>query len=129
MKYLTKRGLDGLKAYQYKASGYTYLDNLHRPFLDCEHRSPCSSCCVSCSYALLTLEAKSLIWSVATILPPVRSCSCPGAATKLPLWLAPNLITLMGTMALVASYLTSAYYTPDFKGEPAAAAEAAPQVC
>jgi hypothetical protein len=36
MKYLTKRGLDGLKAYQYKASGYTYLDNLHRPFLDCE---------------------------------------------------------------------------------------------
>lgn len=74
MKYLTKRGLDGLKAYQYKASGYTYLDNLHRPFLD---------------------------W----------------AALQLPLWLAPNLITLMGTMALVASYLTSAYYTPDFVGD------------
>lgn len=51
----------------------------------------------------------------------------PGAALQLPLWLAPNLITLMGTMALVASYLTSAYYTPDFVGEAAAAAAAAMQ--
>lgn len=42
-KYLTKRGLDGLKAYQYKATGYTFLDNLHTPFLNCEHCSSSSS--------------------------------------------------------------------------------------
>lgn len=40
-----------------------------------------------------------------------------GAATKLPKWLAPNLITLTGTMALVAAYFVSMYYTPDFEGE------------
>lgn len=73
MGYLTKRDLDGLKAYQYKATGYTMLDNLHRPFLD---------------------------WS----------------ASKLPKWLAPNLITLTGTFALVAAYLAAAYYNPDFEG-------------
>ena len=74
MGYLSTRALEGLKAYQYKATGYTMLDNLHRPFLD---------------------------W----------------AASKLPKWLAPNLITLTGTFALVASYLAAAYYAPDFDGE------------
>lgn len=39
-----------------------------------------------------------------------------GCAARLPRWLAPNLITLMGTMGLVASYLVSGYYAPDFVG-------------
>lgn len=45
--------------------------------------------------------------------------------SKLPLWLAPNLITLVGLMALVSSYLISAYYTPDFEGAGRAAARLA----
>ena len=34
----------------------------------------------------------------------------------LPMWLAPNLITLIGVSALVASYATSAAYLPEFAG-------------
>jgi hypothetical protein len=30
--YLTPRALRGLKAYTYKATGYTWLDDLHTPF-------------------------------------------------------------------------------------------------
>lgn len=36
MPYLTRRALDGLKAYQYKPSGYTMLDHAHAPALNCE---------------------------------------------------------------------------------------------
>ena len=36
---------------------------------------------------------------------------------RLPLWLAPNLITLTGTMGLVVAYCVAMYYTPDFEGE------------
>ena len=32
------------------------------------------------------------------------------------MWLAPNLITLIGVSALVASYATSAAYLPEFAG-------------
>jgi hypothetical protein len=32
------------------------------------------------------------------------------------MWLAPNLVTLLGTMALVVAYLINTYYTPDFVG-------------
>lgn len=35
---------------------------------------------------------------------------------RLPGWLAPNLITLIGTLWLVAAYLLAAYFTPDFSG-------------
>lgn len=34
--YLTSRGLEGLKSYQYKPSGYTILDELHQPVWNCE---------------------------------------------------------------------------------------------
>jgi len=34
----------------------------------------------------------------------------------LPNWLAPNLITLTGLMALIVAYCTSAVYLPDFRG-------------
>lgn len=32
------------------------------------------------------------------------------------MWLAPNLITLLGTMGLVLGYAASAYYLPEFEG-------------
>jgi hypothetical protein len=32
----------------------------------------------------------------------------------MPMWLAPNLITLTGTMCLIVAYLISAWYSPDF---------------
>lgn len=73
MARLSRRALEGLRNYQYKAGGYTWLDEIHGPFWD---------------------------WLV----------------TKLPLWLAPNLITLIGTFAIFASYLINAYYLPDFEG-------------
>lgn len=34
----------------------------------------------------------------------------------LPMWLAPNLITLSGLMGVIISYFVSAYYIPDFVG-------------
>lgn len=33
---LTPRALRGLKAYVYKATGYTWLDDVHTPFWNCE---------------------------------------------------------------------------------------------
>ena len=39
MPYLSQRALEGLKAYEYKPAGYTYLDKLHAPFYNCE-RTP-----------------------------------------------------------------------------------------
>lgn len=36
MGYLSTRALNGLKAYEYKPGGYTWLDNIHRPWLDCK---------------------------------------------------------------------------------------------
>lgn len=35
----------------------------------------------------------------------------------LPGWLAPNLITLTGLIALLATYVVTAYYSPDFEHE------------
>lgn len=32
MPYITPRGLKGLKQYQYKPGGYTWLDDWHQPF-------------------------------------------------------------------------------------------------
>jgi hypothetical protein len=37
MVYLSRRALEGLKAYEYKPAGYTYLDKIHAPFYNCEH--------------------------------------------------------------------------------------------
>jgi hypothetical protein len=113
---MSKRALDGLKAYQYKPSGYTILDKWHAPGLNCACRlgtAHAGGVCV-CVHMQLTV--------CVGLIPQHgngRCCCCgctAGATTKLPLWLAPNLITLIGTMLLVASYLLSAHYTPDFEG-------------
>lgn len=34
--YLSRRALEGLKQYQYKPAGYTFLDNWHQPIWNCE---------------------------------------------------------------------------------------------
>lgn len=39
--------------------------------------------------------------------------------TLMPMWLAPNLITLLGTGGLVFGYMVSAFYLPGFSGEAA----------
>ncbi|KAI8470281.1 MAG: CDP-Ethanolamine:DAG ethanolamine phosphotransferase [Monoraphidium minutum] len=75
MPYLSRRALEGLKLYEYKPSGYTYLDKLHAPFYE---------------------------WCV----------------ERTPMWLAPNLITLTGTIGLIIAYCVSAWYAPDFTADP-----------
>ncbi|CAD7701202.1 unnamed protein product [Ostreobium quekettii] len=74
MPYLSSEALKGLKAYQYKAGGYTWLDDLHTP-----------------------------AWNY--------------VVSKLPMWLAPNMITLSGTLAVVMAYLLTIWYLPNFQGE------------
>lgn len=79
MGYLSRRALQGLKAYQYKAGGYTWLDDLHQPF-----------------------------WKA--------------IVEALPMWLAPNLITLIGSLGVFCTYLVASYYSPDMEGDRFAAA-------
>jgi hypothetical protein len=89
------------------------------------HAAPAASAAMSAGACLLDAFTRTSAYDLtsASALPRCMDVTvCAGAALQLPLWLAPNLITLMGTMALVASYLTSAYYTPDFEGEAATAA-------
>ncbi len=54
-----------------------------------------------------------------TLLPSAVAL-CPNAAditnNWLPLWLAPNLITLMGLWALLAAYALGVKYLPEFAG-------------
>lgn len=40
-----------------------------------------------------------------------------GMVSLLPMWLAPNLITLMASCAIVAAYATNVYFNPGFTGE------------
>lgn len=49
----------------------------------------------------------------------VHHCrQCAGIVNYFPMWLAPNLITLLGTMGLVVGYVASAIYLPEFEGWP-----------
>ena len=72
--YLDDRSLRGLKAYKYKAGGYTWLDDLHNPIWN---------------------------WIVSNLFP---------------MWLAPNLVTLTGTMCLLASHGLLIYHAPHMDG-------------
>ncbi|KAK9792253.1 hypothetical protein WJX73_008786 [Symbiochloris irregularis] len=74
MPYLSTRALGGLKQYEYKSGGYTWLDDLHQPF-----------------------------WNWVT--------------AHLPLWLAPNVITLIGLAGLLVAYIVAFVYLPGFAGE------------
>lgn len=103
MTYLSPRALQGLKQYQYKSGGYTLLDDIHQPFwngqkLPMLNRHARSKYAVSsgrtCDYRLL----------------------CAGIVSVLPLWLAPNLITLIGIFALVVAYVVTLFYLPGIAG-------------
>lgn len=48
--------------------------------------------------------------------------------TLFPLWLAPNLITLLGTGWLVLAYFVSAYYLPNFEGAASVPPSASPRL-
>uniref|UniRef100_A0A7S0X1J6 Ethanolaminephosphotransferase n=1 Tax=Chlamydomonas leiostraca TaxID=1034604 RepID=A0A7S0X1J6_9CHLO len=52
-----------------------------------------------------------------TILDVIHAPIWNGITDMLPMWLAPNLITLTGLMGVIGSYLISAYYLPDFVGQ------------
>jgi hypothetical protein len=97
MTYLSQRALAGLKAYTYKPTGYTLLDTLHNPFFECE-----TLFCMGHAGCSRNVDDTAL--------------NLAGSVQQLPMWLAPNLVTLLGTMALLVAYLINTYYTPDFVG-------------
>ena len=47
---------------------------------------------------------------------PAPPCAADITNNWLPLWLAPNLITLIGVSALVMAYVAAAVQLPDFAG-------------
>jgi hypothetical protein len=166
MPYLTRRALEGLKAYKYKPAGYTYLDRVHAPFYECEQRAGalkrgsaqcsvggrrrrrrrplgpvprrgrgrgvaalagarhCSQCVAHGGYppSAATLQQRRALPS--GVEPPCHAALTlallatvpPGCIDRLPMWLAPNLITLTGTIGLIIAYCVSAWYSPDFAG-------------
>ena len=103
MTYLSPRALQGLKQYQYKSGGYTLLDDIHQPFWNGE-QLPMLGCHARSEYAVCS----------------GRTCHywllCTGIVNVLPLWLAPNLITLIGIFALVVAYVTTLFYLPGIAG-------------
>ena len=120
MPYLSKRALQGLKAYKYKPAGYTKLDEIHTPFWNCELRWRRGAAKLRGS----SMGFDTARWSRRRTHPTqtYNESHTPGTKLKgiverLPLWLAPNLITLTGTMGLVVAYCVAMYYTPDFEGE------------
>lgn len=48
-------------------------------------------------------------------LTPITRADC---VKLLPMWLAPNLVTLSGLFCLIVAYIANAYYLPDFVGRP-----------
>lgn len=44
-------------------------------------------------------------------------CVGTGVVEYLPKWLAPNLITLIGLVALIIAYLVAAYFYPALEGK------------
>lgn len=72
MVYLSRRALEGLKAYEYKPSGYTYLDRIHTPFWECE----CLAGCGPGPRWRRSLESSAP--------PPARCCAAPAADVAAP---------------------------------------------
>jgi hypothetical protein len=121
MKYLSTRALEGLKRYQYKPSGYTFLDKIHTPFWNCGwplRRREAGAAGAGAGQRWRVMQSGACLAfsrpAPARPPPPVA-----GSVELLPLWLAPNLITLLGTMWLVVAYAVNAYYSPDFQSRQA----------
>ena len=100
MTHLSPRALQGLKQYQYKSGGYTLLDGFHTPIWNGK---------LSQTYLLLALS------SLHPCKPSLLPCFA-GVVELLPLWLAPNLITLIGVSALVLAYVVTLSYLPGLAG-------------
>lgn len=100
MTHLSPRALKGLKQYQYKSGGYTLLDGFHTPIWN----GKSSQTCLLLGLSSLHPCAPSL---------PSRFT---GVVELLPLWLAPNLITLIGVSALVLAYVVTLSYLPGLAG-------------
>lgn len=77
--YLSERAVKGIAHYKYKASGYTWLDDLHNPLWN---------------------------WAVENMLP---------------MWLAPNLVTLTGLMFIIAATVLMTIFAPQVNGTDAPA--------
>jgi hypothetical protein len=74
MPYLSQRALEGLKAYEYKPAGYTYLDKIHAPFYNCEITA------VDCS--VCDEREQSVCVVVFAALRFCRRCACDTAAAR-----------------------------------------------
>ena len=121
MPYLSRRALQGLKAYKYKPAGYTKLDELHTPFWNCELGSVGAGQAGSARAIGGRAAMAVFLWRRRPPQNPRQTTAIArprhaGCVERLPLWLAPNLITLTGTMGLIIAYCVSMYYTPDFDG-------------
>uniref|UniRef100_A0A7S3QKN7 Ethanolaminephosphotransferase n=1 Tax=Dunaliella tertiolecta TaxID=3047 RepID=A0A7S3QKN7_DUNTE len=55
-----------------------------------------------------------------TILDVIHNPFWEWLTSRMPMWLAPNLITLIGLIGIMLSYLASALYFPDFTGDESA---------
>ncbi len=115
---LSQRALRGLKTYQYQAGGYTWLDDAHQPFWNCE---PLAVSRRAFSVSASHHKQTGTRWACfqPTHWRPSRALhlACAVCVSRLPMWLAPNLITLAGTLAIVAAYALNVYYNPSFTGE------------
>jgi ethanolaminephosphotransferase len=108
MPYLSSRALKGLKQYKYKPAGYTFLDNAHQPFWNCEY----------CAQRRASPSLRRAAAAAAAAASPAAVSRPPADITEhiLPSWLAPNLITLTGLCALVAAYCLTAAQLPEYGG-------------
>ncbi len=103
MTYLSPRALQGLKQYQYKSGGYTLLDDIHQPFWNGD-QLPILDCHARSKYAVSS--GRTYCYCLL----------CAGIVNLLPVWLAPNLITLIGIFALVVAYVITLFYLPGIAG-------------
>lgn len=103
MPNLTPRALQGLKNYQYKSGGYTWLDEIHTPIWNGISHIRFHSICRHQTSDADDRRCQLSRW-------------CAGVVNYLPVWLAPNLITLIGIFGLVIAYLVTLYHLPGLAG-------------
>jgi hypothetical protein len=92
---MSLRALDGLKSYKYKPGGAHHSLRVCHPAAH-----PATFLCAG--YTALDLW-HTPYWDWFT--------------AQLPMWLAPNTITMIGLVGVVASHVISVYYIPNFTGD------------
>ena len=108
--YLTPRALRGLRAYTYKATGYTWLDDVHTPFWNGRKKGGKESL-GDRRHARLDVPPPALNRQ-----PPPYPPFSAIVEHVFPRWLAPNLITLIGLALLVGGYLALTLTALDMGG-------------